>query len=459
MNNFSITLKHGLSLLFSALLIVMPDISMTLQTQTSSFEIVLFRDKDSLTVYIPGNTAVSIRGLQFETADSSSRRFAYRLEEYSAFYGLNFDAVQAPICLRLLRQGVNLPYPTECMKFPSNQRLTQSLVDADIFWYDPDAGQGILLSVTRSTIPANICSAQQARCPVVVPPAPNIPNGTSASTTPILNYNSDSIIGDIAFVSNRDGAWDIYTMNKDGTNIRRITFDGTYKEQLTWSPDGRFMAFNSNREGNWEIYVLDMTSGKQTNITNNTKVNYQPAWSPDGTKIAFSSSRNGNKDIYTMDPDGKNVVRLTSNSSDNIQPAWSHDGKNIAFVSYRDEGKQRIYVMNATGSNQHRVSKGTDNFAPVWSPNGKQIAFTAGSERLAAVWIINVDGTGLHSLSYEPGFSGFPSWSPDGNYIIFANVPDQKINASKIQIIGVDKSGIRSLTDANAIDAYPTWRP
>ena len=133
MNNFSITLKHGLSLLFLALLIVMPDISMTLQTQTSSFEIVLFRDKDSLTVYIPGNTAVSIRGLQFETADSSSRRFAYRLEEYSAFYGLNFDAVQAPICLRLLRQGVNLPYPTECMKFPSNQRLTQSLVDADIF--------------------------------------------------------------------------------------------------------------------------------------------------------------------------------------------------------------------------------------------------------------------------------------------------------------------------------------
>jgi Tol biopolymer transport system component len=87
--------------------------------------------------------------------------------------------------------------------------------------------------------------------------------------------------------------------------------------------DGTKIAFQSDRDGNFEIYVMDADGSDPVNLTNNPAYDAQPAWSPDGTRIAFHSYRDGNYEIYVMGADGSNPVRLTDNPEGDGYPAWS----------------------------------------------------------------------------------------------------------------------------------------
>ena len=81
----------------------------------------------------------------------------------------------------------------------------------------------------------------------------------------------------------------------------------------SWSPDGSRIAFTSYRDGNWDIYVMDADGSNQQRLTDNPAVDRMPSWSADGSRIAFVSGRDGNWDIYVMDADGSNQQRLTDN--------------------------------------------------------------------------------------------------------------------------------------------------
>ena len=139
-----------------------------------------------------------------------------------------------------------------------------------------------------------------------------------AVATPTVTAVSN---GKIAFVSQRDGNDEIYTMNADGSNVQRLTFDpiGSPKSDLSpvWSPDGTRIAFVSNRDGNYEIYVMNADGSNQQRLTSSNDGDLNPTWSPDGTRIAFATNRDtGNNieyEIYVMNTDGSNQQRLTYN--------------------------------------------------------------------------------------------------------------------------------------------------
>ena len=101
----------------------------------------------------------------------------------------------------------------------------------------------------------------------------------------------------IAFASARDGSWEIYVMEADGSNQTRLTDDNADDRNPVRSPDGDKIAFISLRDGNWEIYVMEADGSNQTRLTDNDASDRGPAWSPDGRKIAFISSRDGNWEI------------------------------------------------------------------------------------------------------------------------------------------------------------------
>jgi TolB protein len=104
----------------------------------------------------------------------------------------------------------------------------------------------------------------------------------------------------------------------------------------------------SARDGNAEVYAMDTDGGNPRRLTRNPGDDWNPSWSPDGEHIAFASERGANFDIYVMDADGNNPQRLTKNPSSDWNPSWSPDGEHIAFTSNRD-GNNDIYVMNANG--------------------------------------------------------------------------------------------------------------
>ncbi len=155
----------------------------------------------------------------------------------------------------------------------------------------------------------------------------------------------------IAFASNREGNFEIYVMDTDGKNPRRLTDNPAIDWDPSWSPDSKRIVFSSEKgESGWDIdiYVIDADGGNPRRLTRNPGDDWNPSWSPDGEHIAFASERGANFDIYVMDADGNNPRRLTKNPSSDWNPSWSPDGEHIAFTSNRD-GNNDIYVMNANG--------------------------------------------------------------------------------------------------------------
>ena len=120
----------------------------------------------------------------------------------------------------------------------------------------------------------------------------------------------------IVFSSNRDGDWDIYSMDANGDNLLQLTDHPAADEYPACSPDGRRIAFTSERGITHDLYVMDSDGDNVIRLTHDNFFESRPSWSPDGTRIAFSAFRFvvGNSEIYAMDADGTNLTRLANTS-------------------------------------------------------------------------------------------------------------------------------------------------
>lgn len=283
--------------------------------------------------------------------------------------------------------------------------------------------------------------------------------------------------GRIAFVSERDGRTNIYTMNPDGSSVLQLTKNAGSNYGENWSPDGSKIVFNSDRDGGQEIYVMNADGTGQTRLTNITGGSLSmPTWSPDGSKIAFNFWPGGFQHIYVMNADGSSIKDLTGDisNSHSLFPDWSPDGSKIVFtkISTLDVGNPTtvgtLMLMNADGTGKSVLMNLTGAAAavPSWSPDGTKIAFeTLGDEANATmhIYTINPDGTHLTKLTDNrmPGGSGFffnhdlyPSWSPDGKQITFTSNRDGN---DEIYVMNADGTGQTNINHNPASDNGGRW--
>ena len=282
----------------------------------------------------------------------------------------------------------------------------------------------------------------------------------------------------IVFMSQRDGNPEIYVMDTDGGNQRRLTSNSDKDFSPSWSPDGKRIAFISNRDGHvhprhgwstYEIYVMNADGSNPQNLTNNPSSDRGPSWSPDGKRILFSSARDNdnphNSEIYVMDADGSNQQRLTENIDDDRDPAWSPDGQRIIFSARREGNVENkfgityeIYVMDADGGNEKRLTDNRNNdWDPVWSPDGKRIAFASdrkGDLVKFEIYVMDADGGNQHRLTENRGWESSPSWSPDGERIAFTS---EREGNYEIYVMDIDGGNEQNLTNHPDSDANPAW--
>ena len=285
----------------------------------------------------------------------------------------------------------------------------------------------------------------------------------------------------IAFVSRRDGNPEIYVMDINGGNPQNLTNHPDRDWDPSWSPHGKRIAFVSDRDGHfladmpdipsYEIYVMDADGGNQRRLTNDLSDDRSPSWSPDGKRIVFTSRRKKDADghfnleIYVMDADDGNQQNLTNNPGEDRFPSWSPDGKHIVFSSRRDghfRGNfgitHEIYVMDTDGSNQQRLTENRQyDWHPSWSPDGKRIAFSSdrkGDFENFEIYVMDADGGNQQKLTENRVYDWRPSWSLDAKRITFASERDGNY---EIYVMDADGGNPQNLTNNPNYDALPAW--
>lgn len=300
----------------------------------------------------------------------------------------------------------------------------------------------LLALVVQAVFVASVCrmSLAQPPDPPVKPPQEIIP--------------SQKATGRIAFITSNEGELDIYVLDDNGQNLRRLTQNTGYNSQPAFSPDGSRIVFVSDRDGDNEIYIMNSDGTHQKRLTDNPANDYHPSFSPDGKQIVFVSTRDvrGPARPYLMNIDGSNVREVTlggarrggqypnfggpagrlvfsggvvfiaDNNGAQVRRVTqesgygarlSSDGEKIVFARQVEGGDSEIFLVNADGSGETRLtySEGIDE-APAFSPDGKQIAFYSTYEGGGHIYMMNLDGSNVRRLTKAPGLHLWPAWAP-----------------------------------------------
>ena len=257
----------------------------------------------------------------------------------------------------------------------------------------------------------------------------------------------------IAYASNRTGSWEIWLMDWDGANQRRITFHNVLSILPSWSPDNERMVYTSFFRGTSEMYIINRKGGARTRLpSGGLGLNTSATFSPVGNDIAFVGSVSGNPDIYLIKDNGANIRRLTTTGSIESTPEWSPNGRQISFTSGRS-GSPQIYVMDAEGTNVRRISfDGNWNDDAAWSPDGEQLAYTSRVNGRFQIRIANLI-TGESRIVAGQGSNEQPTWSPDGQWIAFQS---NRSGRWQVYRMRVDGSELLQLT-FDGENKEPDW--
>jgi TolB protein len=173
----------------------------------------------------------------------------------------------------------------------------------------------------------------------------------------------------LAMVLSKDGNSEIYTADREGKNLVRLTRTRATEGSPEWSPDGRQVAFTSNEEGGVHIHVMNADGTNRRRITRQGNWSDAVAWSPDGTRLALVLREGGRNDIYICDINAsrESYRRLTMNQGNNESPSWAPNGRHLLFSSNRT-GQWQIYMMLDDGSNQRMLTSTGRNTTPVMGP-------------------------------------------------------------------------------------------
>ena len=235
--------------------------------------------------------------------------------------------------------------------------------------------------------------------------------------------------------------------------------------------------FTSARDGNYDIYIMNPDGSEQTNLTRHRAADVDAVWSPTGEQILFVSDREGLRDLYVMDPDGSNVRRVFKKDAYREDPTFSPDGKQIAYTSAEGLGNPfYIYIATLEAEKEKLVVKG---FYPAWSPDGTEIVYTAyvpiGHTRLITLIDLRTRKQTRLLPKAAMDWQNFPSWLATKDKLVFSwnkhplppdfnpiidRFPDAWRNKETIYTVNRDGTDLQQLIDeAGAYAQYPASSP
>lgn len=304
---------------------------------------------------------------------------------------------------------------------------------------------------------------------------------------------------------------EIYLVRPDGSGLRRLTQAQSFAGSPSWSPDGKQLVFYEadisevgkiisplRQRGTTQIATIDIQTNERQVLTSGAGEKWSPRWLAQNRIAYVSGGPTGGIEFIAGPPGARGEVR---------SPSWSADGRRMVFhrevenswpplrtwhsrdqrfrlvrtgifPSYSPSGGRllcndqtagilhnSIVVMNADGSQRSVLFHDAERSAlgPVWSPQGDKIAFALGQffqavqgPAVADIAIMGSDGTGLKILTNGSGNNGFPSWSPDGQRIVYRSSGGDK---DGLFILNIETGEVKALSTGSNHDNLPSWSP
>lgn len=187
--------------------------------------------------------------------------------------------------------------------------------------------------------------------------------------------------------------------------------------------------------------------------------------SPDHSAIVFTSTRSGSPQVWRMNADGTHLMQLTSGGHRNWAPQWSADGLFIAYVHEPVTGLPDIFTMFRDGSNNQQITFGRGARYPSWSPDGLKIAFEGGIISADEIYVatllqeqIPTTDSVVQLTHTTNGIDAVPSWSPDGEHILFAG---QRPEGIGLFVMDQDGNNLRAIPNTGDVGFFirPSWSP
>jgi TolB protein len=221
----------------------------------------------------------------------------------------------------------------------------------------------------------------------------------------------------VVFNSNRSGEWQLWEMNADGGNQRRVRKSDDRDWESDPSPDDKGIVFLSNRGGLEGVWIHERANGASRRLVQYRRrtVIGNPDWSPRGGEIVFSSNHSFGHQIYRMNLANGESERVSSLASGGCEPRFSPDGKKVAYVTRRHFKKISLILEHDIASGEERVLVGWKalNYDPVYAPDGKELAFasTIDGEEFDIYRLRLSDGRSWR-VTFGPGSNRHPDYAP-----------------------------------------------